>query len=429
MIVWGRMMLLAMATAWWGMAAAAVEAVDDWPEYRGPLGNGYAPDADPPLTWSENEHVVFATPIHGRGWSTPVVLGDQIWLTTATLDGTQMSAICVDRHQGRIVYDHVLFAVPEPRPLGNDVNSYATPSPVIEPGRVYVHFGSYGTACLDTETKQVVWTRDDLPCNHYRGPASSLVLFENLILITMDGSDHHYVAALDKRTGETVWKTPRSTDYGDIQPDGKPLRDGDMRKAFNTPIVIVVDGQPLLVSPAAKAMYGYDPRTGEELWQVRHDAHSTAARTLFDGEHVFCNTGWSSARLLAIDPRGRGDTTGTAVVWRQHRQMPRRSSPVLVDGYIYSCSDEGIASCLEAKTGEISWTRRLRGDFSASLIYAGGRIYSFNEDGDGYVFAAEPGKYRELAHNRLDDGLMASPIAVGKSLILRTTSRVMEIGE
>jgi outer membrane protein assembly factor BamB len=242
----------------------------------------------------------------------------------------------------------------------------------------------------------------------------------------MDGSDVHYIIALDKKSGRTIWRTDRSTDYGDVGPNGKVAGDGDFRKAFNTPLLIEINGQLQLISPSAKAVYAYDPHTGEELWQVRHKGHSTAPRTLFDGELVFVNSGSGETELLAIDPRGSGDITATNIVWRTARLVPKRSSPVLVGGLIYGCTDNGVASCLEAKTGRLVWQHRVGGEFSASLLYADNRIYFFNQEGETVVIT--PGRnYKELARNRLDDGFMSSPVAVAGALYLRTRTHLYRV--
>lgn len=397
-----------------------------WPEYRGPTCDGHAQNTSVPLTWSESTHVRWKTRIHDKGWSTPVIWNDQIWLTTARHDGRKMYVLCIDRNSGKIVWDKKLFDVPHPRPLGNELNSYASPSPVIEAGRVYVHFGSYGTACLNTETCKVLWQRRDLPCNHFRGPGSSPILCDGRLIFHMDGSDHQYIVALDKRTGRTVWKTHRSTDYGDLGLDGKPAGNGDFRKAFNTPLVVRTPSRRLLISPAAKAFYAYVPLTGQEIWQVRHQGHSTACRTLFDGQRVYLNTGSGHTEMVAVDPSGRGDVTDTHIAWRLGRFVPKRSSPVLVDGRIYLATTGGVACCVEAASGDIVWRKRIGRCFTASILYATDRIHFFDEDGLGVVVQPGP-EYRELARNRLDAGLMASPIAVGPALYLRTVTHLYRI--
>jgi outer membrane protein assembly factor BamB len=408
------------------LTAAAVTAGPEWPDYRGPTRDGHATATRLPITWSETEHVRWKTAVHDKGWSTPAVLGNRMWMTTARGDGKAMYVVCVDRRNGQMVLDKKLFDVPRPRPLGNDMNSYASPSPVIEPGRLYVHFGSYGTACLDTHSGAVLWQRRDLPCNHFRGPGSSPVLVNNLLIFPMDGSDYQYIVGLDKLTGRTVWKTNRSTDYNDLDATGQPSGEGDFRKAFGTPLLIQVDGHSQLISASAKAFYAYHPETGREIWQVRHPGHSTAARPLYDGKLCYLTTGSGHTETFAIDPRGQGDITATNIVWQQLRYAPKRSSPVLVDGLIYTATHNGIAACLDAQTGRIVWRQRIGGEFSASLLYADGHIYLFNQQGLAVVIA--PGRsYQELARNQLDAGMMASPIALDHALYLRTKTHLYRI--
>ena len=219
------------------------------------------------MTWGEGKNVAWKTAVHGRAWSSPVILGNQVWMTTATPDGRELFAVALDRDSGKIVFDLKLFDVATPQ-YAHPFNTYASPTPVIEPGRVYVTFGSPGTAAIDTKTGKVIWERRDFECNHFRGAGSSPILFGDLLLMHFDGSDHQFVVALDKRTGKTVWRTPRSIDFQDLGPDGKPKADGDFRKAFATPQIVMVEGRPVMVSVGSKAVYGYDPLTGKELWRV-----------------------------------------------------------------------------------------------------------------------------------------------------------------
>ena len=283
-----------------------------WPEFRGPNGSGKATETGLPLTWSETENVRWKTPLHGRAWSSPVVLGNQVWVTTATPDGRQLSAIALDQARGTVIHDIKLFDVATPQ-YAHPFNTYASPTPAIEPGRVYVTFGSPGTAAIDTATGKVLWERRDFECNHYRGAGSSPVIFRDLLLLHYDGSDLQYVVALDKRTGKTVWKTPRSIDFKDLGPDGKPQAEGDMRKAFATPQIVTVDGAPLLISMGAKATYAYDPLTGKERWRVEERTnHSASTRPVSGFGLVFLPTGFPKGELLAVRPEGRGDITDDA---------------------------------------------------------------------------------------------------------------------
>jgi outer membrane protein assembly factor BamB len=245
----------------------AVPAAAQWPQFRGPDGMGTSASR-PPLTWSEQQNVAWKVQIHGRAWSSPVILGNQVWVTTATEDGRKLFAVAIDRQTGKILHDLKLFQVAKPQ-YAHPFNTYASPTPVIEPGRVYVTFGSPGTAAIDTASGKVVWERRDFECNHFRGAGSSPILFGDLLIMHFDGSDRQYVIALDKRTGKTVWRTERSIDFQDLTPQGKPQADGDFRKAFSTPHIVMVGKEPLLVSIGSKATYGYDPRTGKELWRIR----------------------------------------------------------------------------------------------------------------------------------------------------------------
>jgi len=339
-------------------------------------------------------------------------------VTTATPDGKVMYALAVDRETGRVVHDLELFRNGSPQPLGNPVNSYASPSPALDGDRVYVHFGSYGTACLDAATGKTIWERRDLPCDHFRGPGSSPVIFRDLLILTMDGFDVQYLAALDKATGKTVWKTDRSYAFGDT--------DGDLRKAYTTPLFIEVGGDPLMVSPGAKAAYAYDPRTGREIWKVLYGGFSNASRPVFAGGLVLINTGFGKADLWAVRPDGRGDVTDTHVAWRATAGIPLKPSPVAGGGLVFMASEGGFATCLEARTGKVVWKKRVGGEFSASPVLAAGRVYLPDEEGKTTVVRASR-DLEVLAENVLDDGCMASPAVSGKSLILRTRTHLYRI--
>jgi outer membrane protein assembly factor BamB len=408
------------------LLAASLLVGWQWPEFRGPNGTGHAAERGLPLTWSETEHVRWKTAVHGRAWSSPVVLDRQVWVTTATPDGRQLSAVALDRDTGAIVHDLKLFDVATPQ-YAHPFNSYASPTPAIEPGRVYVTFGAPGTAALDTATGQVLWTRRDLECNHYRGAGSSPVIFRDLLLLHYDGSDVQYVVALDKTSGKTIWKTERSIDFQDLGPDGKPMAEGDLRKAFATPQIITVDGAPLMISMGAKATYAYDPLTGRERWRVEERTnHSASTRPVAGFGLVFLPTGFPKGELLAVRPDGHGDVTGTHVVWRLTRGVPNKPSVLLVDDLLFMTTDAGVASAVEAKTGAVVWTGRIGSTHSASPVFADGRVYFFGEDGKTIVVEAAR-RFKILAQNQLGDGFMASPAIAGRAFFLRSHSHVYRI--
>jgi len=399
------------------LPAVLASASDNWPQFRGPGADGRSDATGLPSTWSETENVAWKVPIHDRGWSSPVVFGRQVWVTTATEDGKQMYAVCLDRDSGKTVHDVKVFDVQQPEHIST-INSYASPTPVIEAGRVYVHYGTYGTACLDTQSGRILWTRRDLNCDHHEGPGSSPILCGDLLIVNVDGRDVQYVIALDKATGKTAWKTNRSIDYS-------PYNRNE-RKAFTTPIVIQSGGRQQLVSVGAKGAMAYDPLTGEELWKVRYNGWSAAPRPLFGHGLVFLVTDYERPELWAVRPGGRGDLAAGNVVWKIVKGVAAQPSPVLAGDLLYMVNDAGIAVAIEPATGQIVWRERLGGNYSASPIYADGRLWFFNQQAATTVI--EPGRTcKILSVNRLDGQLMASPAVAGKAFFLRTRTHLYRI--
>ncbi|HTL54421.1 MAG TPA: PQQ-binding-like beta-propeller repeat protein [Candidatus Limnocylindrales bacterium] len=416
------------------VAISSSSALADWPEFRGPYSDGHvsAPGDNKiiglPLHWSETNNVKWKTEIPYRGWSTPVVLDGQVWLTTATQDGHDFFAIAVDAATGQIRVNEKLFHSDNPEPLGNgaSMNCYATPSSLIEPGRVYVHFGRFGTACLDAATGKTLWKRADIQCRHYRGAASSVISFKDLLILTMDGVDVQYLVALDKQTGKTVWKTDRSVTWNDESVPGPMARDGDLRKAHSTPLIVNTAGKALLLSAGAKAAYGYDPQSGKELWRVQYADWSTAPRPVFDHGLAFFVTGLTKRELVAVKTDGQGDVTDTHIAWKTDRHVGVYASPLVVAGLLYTASEDGHVTCLEAATGQEVWTDRISGKYAASPIYGDGRLYFCNQQGLTTVLKAGR-SFSVLATNTLANGFMASPAVADKALILRTKTDLYRV--
>lgn len=407
--------LLAAAGCYGGLKGAWAA---DWNQFRGPAGDGRLAEADLPVAWSESEGIVWKVPVNGKAWSSPVVADDAVWMTNATEDGTRLSLVAIDAASGEVLRDLTLFEIAEPA-FCHDFNSYASPTPVVADGRLWAHFGSAGTACVETRTGEVVWSRQDLLCDHHRGAGSSPILVDGLLVLTFDGFDRQYVAALDAATGQTVWEADRNIDYG--------TDDGDMKKAYSTPLAFEHAGRPQLVSPSAVATIAYDPASGAELWRVVHGGFNAACRPVYaDGLVVICIQRGDA--LLAVRPEGTGDITGSQVVWRAGKAAPTRPSQCVVDGNLYMVSDTGIFSCLDLATGEARWTERRSGRFSASLIEAGGKCYAFDEDGGSVVFVANPERFELLGENILEAGCMASPAVVDNDLIVRTKTHCYRIG-
>ncbi len=399
---------------------------DQWPQFRGPDGTGHSDVKDLPLTWSETENIVWKTPIHDRGWSSPVVYGKQVWLTSGSKDGRQLYALCLDRDTGKVIKDLKLFDVTTPQYV-HPFNTYASPTPAIENGRVYITFGSPGTACIDTKSFKVLWQRTDFECNHFRGSGSSPVIFQNLLLMHFDGSDKQYVVALDKKTGKTVWQTNRSIDFKDLDAKGKIMADGDLRKAFATPQVAQLNGRWEMISLGAKAAYSYDPFTGKELWRVEERAqHSASTRPVIGHGMIFYPTGFSAGQLFAVRIGGNGLLDDSAIAWRVKRGVANKPSILLIDDLIFMIGDTGIASCIEAKTGTQVWQERIGGEYSASPVYADGKVWLFSEEGKTTVL--KPSRtFEKLAENKLGDGFLASPALAGKALYLRSRTHLYRI--
>jgi outer membrane protein assembly factor BamB len=399
--------------------ASAAPAGDNWPQFHGPRGDCRSDATGLPTKWSEKENVVWKTPIHDKGWSSPVVWDKQIWMTTAREDGKEMFAVCVDRDTGKILHDIKVFDVEKPA-FCIAFNSYASPTPVIEEGRVYVHFGTYGTACLESATGKKLWERRDLNCNHHRGPGSSPILYEDLLIVHFDGFDVQYVVALNKKTGATAWKKDRNIDYKNT--------DGDIKKAYATPTLITVNGKPQLISPAAMATIAYDPKTGDELWKVYQGGMNVAQPPQHGDGKVYLCTGDGGDKLLAVRPDGSGDVTKSHVEWKYTNKMvPSRTAPLLINGKLYMIHETGFLSCVDTNTGEEISQERVGGQYSASPLYADGKIYLFGQE-DGKTLVGEVGKgWKLLAANKLDDGCMATPAVAGKALFIRTKTHLYRI--
>jgi outer membrane protein assembly factor BamB len=386
---------------------------EDWPQFRGPAGQGHSSERGLPLEWSDSRNVMWKAPIAGLGWSSPAVAGGRVWLTTAMEKQFPISlrAIAFDAATGREVVNVEVFTV-EPDPLLNAKNSYASPTPIIEGERVYVHFGPYGTAAL-TAAGEIVW-KVRLPHDPEHGNGGSPVLHGDLLIVNCDGIDEAYIVALDKKTGETRWKSPRRKPAG---------------HAYSTPLVIRAGNQDQVVSVGAFRVTAYEPQTGKEIWRVEYtEGYSNVPRPVYGNGLVFITTGLQHPSLMAIRPDGKDDVTRTHLAWKLERAVPVTPSPLLVGDELYLVSDLGVATCVDARTGRVHWQERLGGNFSASPIFADGRIYFMNELGATTVLA--PGKaFRRLATNSLKDAWTLGSMAVsGGSIFIRSSDYLYRIG-
>jgi outer membrane protein assembly factor BamB len=389
--------------------AASPLLAGDWPQFRGPGGQGHSPEKGLPLQWSANSNVKWKTPIPGSGWSSPAIADGKIWLTAATDRGASLRAVCLDAETGKILLDKEIIRVRDTGPGIHAKNTFASPTAIVEANRVYLHFGFYGTAAIDT-AGEILW-KQTLQYEPQHGPGGSPTLFEDLLLISCDGFDAQYVVALDKANGKVRWKTPR--------------RKGN--QAYTTPLVIDVDGQPQAISPGAHHAYAYDPRTGKELWWVEYgDGFSNVPRAVYAHGLVYICTGFFQPALLAVKPGGKGNVTRSHVAWSYGRSVPLTPSPLVVGEELYMISDNGIATCLEAQTGKMLWQQRIGGNHSASPVLADGRIHFLSEEGECTVIA--PGTaYRELARNAIGERTLASLAVSGGAIYLRGADHLFRI--
>lgn len=408
-----------------------------WNQFRGPNGDGKSPANNLPTEFSETKNVKWITPIHDHGYSSPVVWGNQIWLTTALEDGTELFAICVDLQSGDILHDIKVFDVTEPQVDHAGLNTHASPTPIVEQGRIYVHFGTYGTACLDTKTGDTLWERRNLNCDHRVRPASSPIIDEDKLFLTYDGVDVQFIAALDKNSGDTLWLKHRKSDSDfedllkakgvtDID-ETKKEKPNDHRKAYATPTIITFQGKKQLISPAAQVTISYDPATGDELWRVKHEGWgwNVACRPIFAQNHVYFTSGIEKL-MFVVDPSGKGDVTDTHVVSRIRRGAPEIPSPLIVDDLIFMVNEGGVATCLETDSGKQVWKGRIGGKYWASPIYADGKIYFFSMEGRVSVISAGR-EFEVLARNEFDEGFIASGAVAGNALILRSERHLYRI--
>lgn len=392
----------------------ALEA-NGWPEFRGPTGQGLSDEESLPVSWSHQKNVAWKKAIPGKGWSQPVVHDARIYLTTAVPAGRGhvLRALSVDAESGRIEWNVEVFRHGRARIHGK--NSHASSTPVIAGDRLYVHFGTQGTACLTLEGR-VIWRNTKLRYKPVHGNGGSPVLAGDVLVVNCDGGDAQFVAALDRRSGRIRWKRERPPHRG-------------KGFSFSTPLVIEFDGRTQIVSAGSDWVVSYRPKDGREIWRVEypHLGYSVVPRPVFGHGLVYVCTGFDSPVLLAIRPDGRGDVTKTHVVWKTRESVPRTPTPILVGDELYMVSDRGVASCLDAKTGRRHWRHRVGGNHSASLVYGDGKIYFQSEEGEGTVIEAGR-KFVALSRNPMRERSLASYAIAGGAIFLRTEKHLYRIG-
>lgn len=391
---------------------------ENWTEFRGPTGQGHSSASGLPIEWGKDKNVVWDKELPGKGWSSPVLLEKKLYLTTAvptgSADGPQsLHALCLDAGTGKVLWNVELFVQPGGAPM-HTKNSHASATPVTDGKRLFVHFGPHGTACLDLNG-DVLWRNEELQYAPVHGNGGSPVLVGKLLVVSCDGSDQQFVVALDQDSGKIRWRTPRGF---------HPTKGF----SFGTPLVIEVGGKQQIVSSGSDGVAAYDPAGGKEIWRVTYpDGYSVVPRPVYGQGLLFICTGYNEPSVLAIKPEGAaGDVTATHVAWRQKKGAPHNPSPLLVGDALYLVSDKGVASCLDAKTGEQRWQQRLGGNFSASPVFADGKIFLQSEEGVGIVI--EPGpSFNELARNDLGERTLASYAVGDGALFIRSERHLARI--
>ena len=347
------------------LLAVCQVSAENWPEWRGEGGQGISTAKGLPETWSETSGIIWKAELPGRGHSTPLLVGDQLWITTAiekaatpdqvkaklttntgdqpltVLDSVSLRVLCVDKANGKVLHDIEVLNIKDPQ-WAHQLNSYASPTSIIEDSHLYAHFGSFGTVCLDTTTQKVLWKNEELHVMHENGPGSTPVLWRNMLIAHFDGSDQQFIAAFDKATGKLAWKTARS---GKMDP--RPQQ----RKAYGTPLIITMNGQPTVVSPAADWVYGYESATGKELWKLPYGelGFSMSVRPVADAERIYFSTSFGKSQVIALKYAG---LKTPEIAWRNNKNAPKMCSPVLANELLFYIDDGGIVSCLDPKTGE-----------------------------------------------------------------------------
>ena len=407
------------------VTAPATAAASDWPQFRGPTGQGHAPGESAPLTWSEAENVTWKVGVPGRGWSSPVIAGQLAWLTTAVSDreaGTSLRLLAYDTRSGDVAVDAEVFTIDD-TVLLNQKNSFASPTPVIDPGgeRIYVHFGAQGTAAVTANgassggapAGEVLW-RTRFPYTSQHGNGGSPILHDGLIIVSIDGYDTAFLVAVDAGTGEERWRS---------------VRPAPISQAYSTPLAIRVGETEQIIGVSAFRTTAHEPATGREIWRVEYPGgFSNVSRPVYGHGLVYLSTGFNEPVLLAVRPTGEGDVSDSEIAWRLRRGAPLTVSPILVGDDLYTVTDTGIATCIDVLTGAIQWQQRLGGNHSASPVYAGGRIYFQNEEGVTTVVA--PGReFEQLARNELDGSTLASVAVSNGAFFIRTGTHLYRIEE
>jgi outer membrane protein assembly factor BamB len=392
---------------------------EDWPAFRGPGGDGIVRQGSAPLEWGPNKNMAWKKAIPGKGWSSPVVVGGRIYLTSAVPapeagkdKALTLQALCLDADSGKTLWEKTIFTQPATAPRIHGKNSHASPTPLVQDGKLYVHFGQQGTACLDLDGK-ILWKNDTIHYGPVHGNGGSPIIVDDKLIFGCDGGEMTFIIALNRETGKIAWKTDRE------------VKAGTSKFSFATPTLITVKNQKQIISPASGAVFAYDPETGKEIWRCRYGTgYSVIPKAVFGHGLVFVSSGYGAPILMAIRPDGKGDVTETHIAWQTKKGAPHTPSPLLLGDELYTVSDDGFASCFDARNGNVHWKERLvDSNFSSSPIAVDGKIYLQSEQGVGFVLKSGK-EFKQLARNPLDEKSLASYAVVDGALYIRTEANL-----
>ena len=394
-----------------GMITVEGEGAKYWPRWRGPSGQGLVAGSGYPDTWSATQNVAWKTPVPGQGNSSPIVWGDSVFVTTAYQGGRRVSLLAFRRSDGSRLWEK--FA-PEGRSQSSHFkNGHASATPITDGERVYVYFGSRGLVAFSLDG-DVLWHQDLGRLRAYHGSAGSPLLYKDRIILYQDQYSDSFIAAFEARTGRELWRTPRAARVG-----------------WGSPIAVRVGDHDEIIVHSQQRVHAYDPGTGRELWHCSGSLYEVIPTPVVGYGMVFCPSG-RAGPTLAIRPGGRGDVTGTHLVWSSPRGSPFVPSPILYGEQLYLVNDmASIATSLNARTGETMWQGRLgvarREGFSASPVAVDGKVFFTNDAGETFVLRAGP-TFELLHTNRIGEGTLASPALVDGQWYIRTERNLFAIG-
>jgi outer membrane protein assembly factor BamB len=400
---------------------------EDWPCWRGPQGDGTSLESGVPTTWSDVDNVAWKVPLPGIGHSSPIVVGERIFVTTCLVDQgsgttpTDRLLICLNKVDGKVLWQKTVCSSPLEKK--HTLNSFASGTPASDGKTVFVTFlesdspnekenhGRMVVAAYDFDGK-LLWLVRPGEFSSTHGYCSSPVLFEDLVIVNGDHDGDSYILAVKKSSGATVWKTPRE----------------HKTRSYCTPIIRDYGTGPQLILSGSKSVCSYNPRTGERIWNIDGPTEQFVASMVDDGKLLFMTCGFPDRHILAIKPDGRGNVTDSAVVWRTKENCSYVPSPIVCGEYFLIVNDKGIASCFQCADGERMWVERIGPNHSASLVTAGGLVYFTSDRGTTTVVRPGP-TYEAVAVNELKEDCYSSPAVSGGKLFFRADAHLYCIGK